>query len=78
MSALVLPTSPLYRTIGIDHWLHGLQNFNGHATVLVGHQSSGFSAHWTFTIEKIDDEIVCVTRLNKRIVSTKKASDLGK
>lgn len=78
MSALVLPTSPLYRTIGIAHWLHGLQNFNGHTTVLVGHQSSGFSAQWTFTIENIDEEIVCVTRLNKRIVSAKKASELVK
>ena len=76
MSALVLPTSPLHRTIGIEHWVHGLSKFNGIQSMLVAKQAVGFQTYWTFTIEKIENEIYCVTRLNGKLVSQRRAADL--
>ena len=76
MSAPALPTSPLHRTIGIEHWRHGLAKFNGNQHVLVAKHASGFQSHWIFTIEKIENEVYCVTRYNDKLISKRKAADL--
>lgn len=78
MSALVLPTSPLHRTIGVDHWVNGLTQFTGVKSILVAKQAIGFQSYWTFTIEKVENEIYCVTRLNGKTMSLRRAADLPK
>lgn len=72
MASVSLPSPSkskmLVRSIGMDSWTMGLEQFDGKNPVKVAKHMGNPSMIWLFTVELTDGQATFVTRLNGLIV----------
>ena len=70
MASASLPSKSkmLVRSIGIDSWAMGLEQFDGKNPLKVAKHMANPSMIWLFTVELINGQVTFVTRLNDVVV----------